>query len=171
MIVVITGVPGTGKTSVANTLGKILRLPVFDDKIVGLGSVDLRKLRMKALHIIRKYENVVFEGHLYCEVQLPADAVIVLRTDPRVLWKRLEKRGWPRKKIAENVLAEALDYCLIKAEEKYEKVSQLDTTRRSAEETAELVRKIVQGKHIFEDVDWSEALIELIQKGFISQHS
>ncbi len=168
MIIIITGTPGTGKTTVAKLLEKRLGIPVYDDKIAGKGSVDLRRLRMKAMAIVRREKDVIFEGHLYCEVKLPADRVFVLRTNPFALLKRLEERKWSRKKVMENVLAEALDYCLIKAEEKYGNVIQIDTTNKSPEETAELIMMGIAGEFQGESVNWSQELLKLIQKGFIT---
>ena len=153
MKIILTGTPGTGKTSLAGELGKLLNMPVIDvnavakrsavkkkEKIKGRKNgwhteiiVDLKKLRSALAREMKKKENAncVVEGHLACEVALPASIVVVLRCDPFVLRSRLRKRFYPEKKISENVLAEALDYCLVKAEENYGagKVIQINATK------------------------------------------
>ncbi len=163
MRLIITGTPGTGKTSVAEILSKRLGWKVIHDKdLAKRRVVDLRSFRASAYNVLRRMENVIAEGHLFCEVKLPADAVVVLRTRPDVLAERLRKRGYPEEKIWENVEAEALDYCLLRAEEKYGSVNQIDTTERTVEETARLVERVVSGKHIYEAVDWTDAFMQML---------
>ena len=172
MKLIITGTPGTGKSAVARILGQRLGIPVITVKDLVRGEyIDTRKLRMKALWTLRKMDKAILEGHLFCEVKLPVDTVIVLRTDPEVLKRRLEPRNYPEKKVKENLMAEFLDYCLVRAASKYpqEKIWQIDTTHRTAEETAELIEKALRGgKRIYEEVDWSNKLEEWIRKGYIS---
>ncbi len=172
MKIIITGTPGTGKSSVAAILSERLGMPVITVKDLVRGEyIDTRKLRMKALWTLRKMENAILEGHLFCEVKLPVDAVIVLRTDPAELKRRLEPRNYTEKKIRENLMAEFLDYCLLRASSKYpeEKIWQINTTRRSAEDVASMIEKALKrGKRIYEDVDWSKELEEWIRKGYIS---
>jgi len=71
---------------------------------------------------------------------------IVLRTSPKVLKDRLAKRGYSEKKIRENLEAETLDVILVEAVEWCDQVHEIDTTQRSAEETADLVTKIIRGE-------------------------
>ena len=169
MKVIITGVPGTGKTSVANKLSEITGWPVIRaNDLVNREYVDTRKLRMKALWAIKDMDNVILEGHLFCEIKLPVDHVIVLRTRPDVLEERLKPRGYPEKKIRENLMAEMLDYCLSRAEKKYDDVWQIDTTGRTVDETANLIASAIKtGKRIWEPVDWSQILEDWLRKGYI----
>lgn len=169
MKIIITGVPGTGKTSVANVLAEKTGWPIIRaNDLVHREYVDTRKLRMKALWTIKNMDNAILEGHLFCEVKLPVDHVIVLRTRPDVLEERLKPRGYPEKKIRENVMAEMLDYCLSRAEKKYGEVWQVDTTERSPEETADLILSAIKAeKRIWEPVDWSKILEEWLRKGYI----
>jgi adenylate kinase len=148
MRIAITGTPGTGKTAVARALSKQLGLKVvsvrglvrkkrlYSRKEKGVYVVNLAKLA-KAL---RSFEGVA-EGHLLCEIRIPADVMLVLRLDPRVLKKRLSRRPYPKSKILENVEAEAIDYCAIRARKNYRRVIEINTTRKTI---AQVVRKIVR---------------------------
>ncbi len=163
MRLIITGTPGTGKTSVAGILSRRLGWRVIHDKdLAKRRVVDLRSFRASAFNVLRWARDIIAEGHLFCEVRLPADAVVVLRTRPDVLAERLRRRGYPERKVWENVEAEALDYCLLRAEEKYGQVNQVDTTGRTAEETARIVERIVRGAHVYEAVDWTDVFMDML---------
>jgi len=169
MKIIITGTPGTGKTSVAEALHEKTGWPIIRaNDLVHREYVDTRKLRMKALWTIKNMKDAILEGHLFCEVKLPVDHVIVLRTRPDVLLQRLKPRNYPEKKIQENIMAEMLDYCLSRAEKKYDDVWQIDTTERTAEETADLILNALNdGQKIREDVDWSDILEDWLRNGYI----
>lgn len=133
MRLLITGVPGCGKTALAKKISKALKAKLADvNGLVvenGIYStsarkeklVDLKKLERILRKLLAKEGNIVIESHLLCEMPLPCDKIIVLRCNPLVLKKRLEKRGYPLWKVRENVLAEMLDYCSIRVSENYKK--------------------------------------------------
>jgi adenylate kinase len=163
--VVITGTPGTGKSTVADLLGKCLKLGVihcdrafieknnlYSDEENGSLVVEIEKLE----RLLRKEKDRVVESHILCDIKLPADFCFVLRTSPEKLEKRLSSRKWDEGKIGENVEVEALDYCLIRAKDNYIKVVQVDTTERAAEETTDLMLKAMKGKFSGDSVDWSD---------------
>ena len=58
--------------------------------------------------------NIIIEGHYATDVVPKKDvhAVFVLRRDPNELKFVLEKRGYPEKKVWENLASEILDVCL-----------------------------------------------------------
>ena len=162
MKIVITGTPGTGKTIVADILGKALKQRVvhindfakknrlFIGKAKGSYIVDLKKLRRKLTNV-----DGVLESHLLCEFGLPDSIVFVLRCDPKVLAKRLLKRKYLRKKIKENLEVEALDYCTIKAEKNYSKVYDVDTTCRTIGRAVKKIIAILKKKSRADKVDFS----------------
>jgi len=173
MKVSITGTPGTGKTTAAIDLRKILR----DFKIIHLNDfikiekiydewdtetdsylVDVNKLNRTVKKIFYFDNNVVFESHL--SHYLDVDLVIVLRTHPRVLMERLKPRGYDSKKIQENAEAEALDVILIESLDLHgDKVREIDTTHLNSEEVAEIIKKIIlNNEKGYEPgrIDWSE---------------
>ena len=162
MKIVITGTPGTGKTIIADVLGKALKKRVIHindfakkkkliiGKTRGSYIVDLKKLRKKLLNV-----NGILESHLLCEFPLPDSIVFVLRCDPKVLAHRLQKRKYPRQKIRENLEVEALDYCSIKAEKNYKKVYDVDTTRRTIGQAVKKIIAILKKKGKADKVDFS----------------
>lgn len=137
MKLVITGTPGTGKTTLAARLARALGCPLFDANALAKanrlvkkdGATDLKKLKQVLSREARKEKKFVAEGHLLCEFALKCDACVVLRCSPAVLGKRLAKRGYAKQKINDNVLCEALDYCLVNAERRYKRAIQIDNTR------------------------------------------
>lgn len=180
MLIVITGTPGTGKTSVSSLLAKkfgagvsVIHISEFVkakrlaggyDAEMKSGIVDSRKLgRALKAEIAKmggergkadtgaagkkgKRENIlIVEGHLACEISLPADYVFVLRCRPGLLSARMESRGYGKLKIRENLLAEMLDYCTVNAMANYagSKVIELETADSAASGTAEKIRKVV----------------------------
>lgn len=173
MKVSITGTPGTGKTTAAIDLRKILK----DFKIIHLNDfvkiekiydewdaetdsylVDVNKLNRTVKKIFYFDNNVVFESHL--SHYLDVDLVIVLRTHPKVLMERLKPRGYDSKKIQENAEAEALDVILIESLDLHgDKVREIDTTNIKSEEVAEIIKLIIlhDGKGYEPGrIDWSE---------------
>ena len=130
----ITGTPGTGKTTAAHHLNhEFIDLGDYARK-KGLGEPGKEfKVDVEALNESLP-EDCWVEGHLAHKIDL--DHCIVLRTDPKILRERLEKRGYPEKKIEENVEAEAMDLILSEASKRH-KVYEIDTTGRKPVEVAE----------------------------------
>ncbi|WFD42302.1 adenylate kinase [Malassezia psittaci] len=76
-----------------------------------------------------------------------ADLVIVLRCDHQILWKRLEKRGYSEKKIAENNEAEIMGVVADDATDSYAPESIVTLTSENAEEMESNVERVVQWIH------------------------
>jgi adenylate kinase len=158
MLVSISGVGGTGKTSTAEVLARRLKwklvklndLAKKTNAYIGYDAkrkskiVSIGKLRKELKKIYpRKYENLIIEG-LYAH-EFPADITIVLRCKPSMLEMRLKRKyTWPTK-ITENVEAEMIG--LITAEalgyHKASKVYEIDTTELSASRTAKIIESII----------------------------
>lgn len=168
MQIVITGTPGTGKTSVAQVLDKkgwnVVDIKEFIKK-QDIGSVKGEEIEVRIGKLEERLEeefhgleeDLVIEGHL--AHHYPADYCIVLRCDPEILEGRISKRGYNRRKIEENVEAESLDIILQEAVQKQEKIIEIDTTDREAEDVAEEIEKRVENDETgYGEVDWSEFL-------------
>ena len=126
--------------------------------------VDLKKLA-RHLRFLGKNKNFIVEGHLACEMRLPADHVIILRTNPKILEKRMEKRGYSKLKIEENLMAEMLDYCSQRAQNEYgKKPLELDTSKRSPATCAnKILAALMQKKKKIDGIDYSGSLISFLR--------
>lgn len=167
----ITGTPGTGKSTVAKIVAEMTGYGLVDvnefarshglfqkkDEKRDSWIVDERALK-KVLSKLKG--NIILEGHL-AHYSKP-DIAVVLRLNPRELEKRLEKRGWKKEKIKENVEAEALGVCLAEALDECKSVFEVDATGKSAEDAAKEAADIINGKgresHLPGRIDWSESL-------------
>lgn len=144
MIIIISGSVGTGKTFVAKILAKKYKLRYIDvnklikknklyesyDRKLKTYIVDVKKLNKNLIGIIKKNKNLVIDSHL--SHYLPkkyVDLCIITKCDLKVLKKRLEKRGYSKEKIRENLDAEIFDTCLMEAEERKHKIKIIDTSK------------------------------------------
>ncbi|WP_297477519.1 adenylate kinase family protein [Thermococcus sp.] len=172
MIIAVTGTPGVGKTTVSKLLSKRLGYEYvgvkefaverdIGEKVGDEIEIDVDELAEKMVEEF-KGKNVVIDGHLSHFV--PSDLVVVLRAHPRLVAERLRERGYPRKKLAENVEAELIDVIPVEALEENERVIEVDTTGKTPEEVVdEIIGLIERGvKKRVGIVDWSEAYDEVL---------
>jgi adenylate kinase len=178
-VILVTGTPGVGKTSVARKLASKL-----DAVCVGVTELvkkqklfssvdeerqtliaDTEKVSEKLQEILAKAEGtVIIEGHYVVDVA-PKDhvnIVFVLRRDPRELKAVLEKRGYKEKKIWENLSAEILDVCLWDALSAcgLDKVCEIDVSGKTVEAVVEeMILVLEKGKECRQGtVDWLRKL-------------
>ncbi len=160
-LVVLSGTPGTGKTTLARTLSGMMGVKwvglsdLVRDKGLFLGVdaergsliADVERLIPKLGQLAEEAGGrLIVEGH-YAEVT-PREWVekaIVLRTHPGELWRRLAERGWSEGKIRENVQAEILGVCAYNAVEAYgwEIVYEIDTSSKPPSESVREALEIV----------------------------
>ncbi|RDD52430.1 AAA family ATPase [Nanoarchaeota archaeon NZ13-N] len=121
MIICITGVAGVGKTTIAKELANGLNAVYINlldfakerDLIISYDEANNTYI-VDEEALIREISNIFEVGKIYVidgnfSHLIPADLYIVIRTDPNILYKRLEERGYPYHKIFENIWAMNLE--------------------------------------------------------------
>jgi len=139
MRIIITGTPGTGKSLIAQALGKRLKYRIVNDrefcskKKIGKKDpatkeliVPIRRFAEEMNRLLKREKNIIAEGHLLCEAKLKANLIFVLRTAPDILEKRLSERKYSEAKIQDNVMCEGIDYCKSHALKNYGKEKIID---------------------------------------------
>jgi adenylate kinase len=175
MRIIVTGSVGTGKTTIAELLAKKMgfELIKITDIVEKHGlcegpecEVDIKKL-VPLMEFLEEKDDYVIEGHLACEMELPADFIFILRADPEVLEERISDRGYSKEKTKQNLMAEMLDYCTQRTEKIYHKKSlELDTTKRSPKECVSAIMDAVKNKKKkLDSVDYSDALSRMLDPG------
>jgi adenylate kinase len=174
-VILITGTPGTGKTTTAKQLAakldaqyinltdyaKTYGLTSGEDKQRKTTIIDEEKMRTKLTQTINAADktNIIIDGH-YASAVTPANLVtnvFVLRRNPKELKQFMQKCGFEGAKLWENLSAEILDVCLIEAVQAQPgKVCELDVTGRTVEEvTNEIMDVLEKGKKCYSGiVDW-----------------
>jgi adenylate kinase len=175
-VILITGTPCVGKTTVAHQLSKELdalyvnltELATKENLVIGQDEkrktiiISEYKMRRKMREIIEKTEksNVVIDGH-YAAAVVPKSRVtriFVLRRNPVELREFMEKCGFQGLKLWENLAAEILDVCLVEALRLHEKekVCELDVTGKTVENVvAEILAVLASRKKCrVGGVDW-----------------
>jgi len=175
-VILMTGTPCVGKTSVARALTSKLdatyvnltELAVREKLVLGKDEerksviVDEARMKRKIGQIVRESdkENIVVDGH-YAAGVVPSELVtyvFVLRRDPVELRKFMERCGFSGRKLFENLASEILDVCLVDALNMSggRKVCELNATGKSAKETTEQVLYLLKNpaKCCVGVVDW-----------------
>ncbi len=176
MKIIITGTPGTGKTSIARQLSKKEKIEIYDCKKLiekinafkinddGEMEVLMPKFRNALKKWLLKKEDWIIESHLLCEIKLDADFIFVLRCNKKNLEKRLKKRKYNLKKIEDNILVELLDYCYLKSKKNlYGKIFEVDTSEKSVKRCILDICSAISGKkNKIDETDYSKELINFV---------
>ena len=165
---VITGNPGTGKHTLASRLARELGLELVDINRLAIseglaerakGALDVDVARLKKIMEKKVPRDALVVGHLapYVVPKKRVEVAVVLRRSPYKLEKVYRKRRYDKKKMKENLGSEILGVTYFDTVEAVgrKKTFQVDTTERTAAETAKRVRSVFAGRKVRQDsVDW-----------------
>jgi adenylate kinase len=174
-VILVTGTPGVGKTSISRSLASKLdavyvslaelvereRLISGVDKARGTLIADMDRVSKRMQEIIKSSErDVIVDGHYAVDIVPPKDIhlVFVLRRDPIELKSVIESRGFSERKLWENLAAEILDVCLWDAVSACvsDKVCEIDVSGKKIEEVVKDIILVLEGKEKCQVgiVDW-----------------
>lgn len=184
LIIVVTGTPGSGKSTFAKQLAgslensELIEINDIVDRYKIYSSIDklgskivkLDELQSKMNEIIKENskKNLIVAGHLAPEINLKQDITVVIRIGLKELVKRLEARKYQKEKIKENIISESVDYCGIKSREKCKETYEIET-KEQKDEMIEYIKSIISGKKAkspnMEEISKFDELLELIMDG------
>ena len=145
-VVAVSGTPGTGKTKIAKLIAKKIDANYIDvnnfikknklyigyDRRFKSYNVNLNKLVDYLIRLIKSSkENLIIDSHLSHYIpKRYVNLCIITKCDLKKLKKRLEKRGYSKRKVRENLDAEIFDVCLMEALINKHKVRIIDTSKK-----------------------------------------
>ncbi len=159
-ILLLSGTPGTGKTSVAKylketydlsflSLSTIVQEENLYDKVDeerDTKIVNADKLEKYIDPILQERQgDICIEAHYADMIEKPqVEMGIILRCHPVILENRLKKRDYKQRKVDENIQAELVSsptsYMLENAQlEKTKEIYEIDTSRKTVEEVGEII--------------------------------
>lgn len=140
-VIVITGTPASGKT----TLSRMLSRRLGDSELISANDLvkdlhlysrrsaggeiiaDMKRLGAQIAKRVRdsKASFVIVEGHLMCDMKVRGATAIVVRAHLKTLLNRMRRRGYSAKKIEDNIVSEAIDYCGVNSLANYRSVHEV----------------------------------------------
>lgn len=171
---VITGTPGVGKSTISKIIAQRLQGIHIDCGRVALNggmtieydekkethTIDERLLSRRLKEIVAKYDSdIILEGHFIPRISgFKPERVFVLRCHPRKIIDRLEEKSYSKRKIAENVAAEILDFCLNDAIKVFDrtKIFEIDNSKNRPNLMASMILSMLEGKirRKSKHIDW-----------------
>ncbi len=182
-LIVITGTPGSGKTTIAKEVASKIKDSelvhandlIKSKHIFSSYSKDgamVVKLDMLAREIDRLRKSsgkriLIIEGHVLCDMKIKGATAVVIREHLETMRNRLEERGYAKKKINDNLVSEAIDYCGANASMNYKESFEL----MNSKDAASTIVSIIEGKMMpRKQIDLLHELVMLMKKekvGFI----
>ncbi|KAF5312079.1 hypothetical protein D9619_003146 [Psilocybe cf. subviscida] len=159
-VIILTGTPGTGKSTHAQLIVNESPVPlrhinvseyVKEHGLYEKYDEEWQTYTVDEDRLLDDLEPLIAEGGLIldwhtCEAfpERWADLVVVLRCDHTRLWERLEKRGYPLKKIQENNEAEIMQVVLDEARSSYAEEIVVELQSETSEDMEANVGRIVE---------------------------
>jgi adenylate kinase len=190
-VIYIIGSPGTGKTRTAKKLSQTLKgthlelSRIAQQRGYTLGYDPARRCSILAESKMNSYikqaisntkRPTILDAHF--TVKLPTGIkpwVFVLRCNPETLARRLRYRGYPVKKIHENIWAEILDFCLQEALNRFgaRRIHEIDVSRKTVQDIITEILNVIEGRqkpqigsfNWLEKLEREDKLDRIIRKG------
>ncbi len=186
-ILVISGTPGTGKTTVSNNIANYLKVQVISLNELAISEnliidydakretsiINRSKLIPFLINLIEKYrkenfEFLIIESHFSDIVpERYIDWVVILRCDPDELYIRLKKRGYKKEKIRENVQSEILGNSVnfFMSKQLETPILEIDTTKINIKSLTKMIIDDILKEEDLEGyyagkVDWLEKIFQ-----------
>lgn len=176
--IVITGTPGVGKSTISKIIAQRLPGIHIDCGRIALNggmtleydeknkthTIDEKLLSRRLKEIITKHNShIILEGHFIPRISgFKPERVFVLRCHPRKIIDRLEERNYSKRKIAENVASEILDFCLKDAIKVFgrTKIFEIDNSKNRPNLMASMILSTLEGKiqKKSKHIDWISTL-------------
>ena len=166
MLISLTGTPGTGKHTIGKLLAEKLGYDFVDvGKIINKNEKTEVSISTNGLNRAVKpflTNDKIFVSHL-AHFIMPSkiDLVIVLRCDPFKLIKRLYARHYPKNKVYDNAIFEAIDGTYIEAIKLNRKVIQIDDSDSKIRTVNTILNYLKNGKVPQFDRDYSKDIIKI----------
>ncbi len=142
--IIITGTPGTGKTTLAKLIEKKLQsfhldlhphykqLSTHYNRKKQCYDLDMKKVEALLKKTQKRHKHIVLDSHIshLLPKKLVNLCVILTCSNLKKLEKRLKERKYSKKKIRENLDAEIFQVCLLEAQQKHKNTITFDTAKR-----------------------------------------
>ena len=156
--ILITGTPGTGKTTLAREVAELVGLKHIsiselakENNFYENYDAELESWELDEDKVIDEIDDQMKEGGQIVEYHgcdfFPErwfDIVFVLRTNNTLLYKRLEKRNYSERKIQENVQCEIFQTILDEARDSYRPEIVFELNSNTPDEMEENLERIVK---------------------------
>ena len=187
-LILVAGVPGTGKTTVGRNLAITLNCTMLEssDLFISMGAAkrdptgrlttvideSLASRVLAHLRSLLKHRCIILPTiypSLFLDDELLSTNVpfiVLLRTHPLELYTRLSARKWPEPKVIENCVAEAFNTVAEELKGYEDFVVEVDTTGASASDSTEAVLAKLAGWEVGIRIDWmsDDKVVEAVSR-------
>ena len=185
MIILVTGSPGVGKSELAKVVSEDLRCKVVESSEVMVREKAVIKDPARDTFIIewdqglRVARSVASKSIDSCVVVVTVTPtlwleaveseivfIVLARCNPLILFRRLERRGWRKGKIVENVMAEAFGVIAEELEPWWHSTFEVDTSDKNPRKVYEELLNKIDSWSVGINIDWLslESVGELVAR-------